>query len=274
MGAFWGAMAALSIGVSDLFARRVMRSGSAFLAAVVVSVMAIATTVMALILFGGTPRAGDITLGAISGLAQGSALVAYYGGIARSSATVVTPLVAVLSAILPFVYVAIRGTAPSVLAVGSAAVAIAGLVLVTVGGGAVHHIRSGVLWGTASGLGYGIGFTILVEASDDAGAWPALGQRLASAGLLVALAVRRSSPILPPVDARLAAVLGGLFAGGATVTYLAGLRADPTAAVIAASMFPAASVVVGRLAYSDPVSRTQALGIAIVLAGVAGVVGG
>ena len=69
-------------------------------------------------------------------------------------------------------------------------------------------------------------------------------------------------------------MLGGVFTGLCTVLYLFGLRADPTAAVITASMFPAASVAIGRMVFHDAVSRLQAIGLVVVLAGVVGVVAG
>jgi len=56
--------------------------------------------------------------------------------------------------------------------------------------------------------------------------------------------------------------------------YLLGVQADAATAVITFSMFPAFSVVIGRIFFRDPVSRLQTAGIATVLAGVAGVVGG
>ena len=70
------------------------------------------------------------------------------------------------------------------------------------------------------------------------------------------------------------AALGGALAGASTALYLAGIRADATAVVITASMFPAASVTIGRVVFQDAVSRRQALGIMIVLAGIVGIVTG
>jgi uncharacterized membrane protein len=274
MGALFGSLSALFIGISDLYARRVVRVSSALTAAATLQTVAIFTSIVSIAVFGGTFLASDLVIGLISGIGLGAGMAMYYGGMARSSATVVSPMVAVISAVIPFGYAAFNGATPSALAWVGAAVSMVGLVLITIGGGAATHIRTGLIWGMLSGIAYGLGFAVVIEASDDAGAWPALSQRVAAALLLGGLALRNSTAILPPVGARLAGILGGVFAGLCTVFYLIGLRANATAAVVTTSMFPAVSVAIGRIFFKDAVSRVQAIGIAIVLAGIAGVVVG
>lgn len=274
MGALFGSLGALSIGISDLFARRVVRASTAITAAVAISVVAIGTSVLSVVLFGSTLRTGDLLIGLLSGLGLGTGLASYYAGMTRSSSTVVTPIVAALSAIIPFVYAVAAGSEASSFAFVGAAVAVVGLIVITVGGGGVHHVRAGLLWGTLSGIAYGLGFAVVIEASDGAGAWPAVGQRVAASFLTVTLAARQGSPVVPPAGARRTAVIGGSFAGMSTVLYLIGVRHDATAAVITTSMFPAASVAIGRTFFGDPVSRLQAFGVAVVLTGVVAVVAG
>ena len=64
---------------------------------------------------------------------------------------------------------------------------------------------------------------------------------------------------------------GGIFAGLSTVFFLIGLESDPTATVVAASLFPVVTVVVGRLVYGDDVIGRQIAGIGLVVLGVIGV---
>ncbi len=273
MGALFGSLSALSIGLSDLFARRVVRASSPLTAALAVSVIAIGTGALAVVLFGSTLGAADFLIGIVSGLGLGAGLASYYAGIIRSSSTVVTPVVAALSAIIPFVYAVARGDQPSAFAVAGAIVAIGGLLLITVGGAALH-VRAGLAWGTLSGLAYGAGFAVVIDTSSGAGAWPAVGQRVAASALVIALARHRRDPMLPPSGVRLAAAVGGAVAGMSTVLYLIGVRADTTATVITTSMFPAFSVAIGRTFYGDSVSHRQVMGIAVVLVGIVGVSAG
>lgn len=272
MGAVFGCLSALAIGWSDLFARRAVRGSTALTVGVTMQTVAIAVSLVCVVGFGGTFGPRDMALGLASGIALGIGLGTYYGGIARSSATVVSPLVAVLSALIPFAYAVVDGASPTAAALGGAVVAVAGIVLITVGGGtATTHVRTGLAWGTLSGIAYGVGFAVVIGTTADAGAWPAVWQRVAGATVLAGAATRANVAVLLPASLRSTAAVGGVFAGLSTVFYLAGLRVDATATVITTSMFPAASVAVGRVFFHDRVSRLQAAGIAVVLVGVVGV---
>lgn len=274
MGALFGTLSACTIGISDLFGRRLVRSSSPLTASVTISAVAAVISLLAVGAFGSTLLLSDFGLGAVSGIGLGVGLASYYAGMTRSSSTVVTPVVAALSAIIPFGYAVVAGRDASLYALVGAAVAVAGLVLITVGGGGVHHVRAGLVWGAVSGFAYGMGFAVVIDASDGAGALPALGQRIAATVVTVGLAMRQGVGLAPPAGARRTALIGGTLAGLSTVLYLAGVRADATAAVITTSMFPAFTVAIGRTAFGDPVSRLQAAGIAVALGGIVLVVTG
>jgi drug/metabolite transporter (DMT)-like permease len=276
MGALFGGLSALFIGFSDLFGRRVMGASSATTAAVTMQFVAIFSSFASMLVVASAFGSRDVIIGALSGLGMGAGLAMYYGGIARSSSTVVAPLVGVMSAVIPYGYTLITGARPSAVAIGGATVAFGGLVLITVGKarGRAAFVRTGLLWGFGSGLGYGFGLSVIIEASSDSGAWPAVSQRLIAFLLMVVVAKGISAPVIAPVGVRVSAVTAGVLAGLTTIFYLIGVQADAPPAVVTASMFPAASVAIGRVFYGDSVTRLQAVGIGIVLLGVAGVVGG
>lgn len=272
MGAFFGSLSAVGIGLSDLYGRRVVTASGVLTAAAVMQFVALLTSVSTIPFVASEFRWDDIFLGAISGVGMGLGLALYYGGIARSSATVVSPLVATLAALIPLSYTAVTGTPLSAAAVVGAVVALAGLVLVTTGGTAAVNVRTGFIWGLAAGVSYGIGLTAFIETSSESGSWPAVSQRCVAVVLMVAVAlIMRVSPV-PPRGVRVAGLLAGICAGLSTVFYLIGVQTDARSAVVTASMFPAVSVAIGRMFFGDPVSRTQVYGIAAVLAGVATVV--
>ncbi len=273
MGALFGSLGALSIGLSDLFGRRVVLASSALTAAVAMQLVALVTSLAATVLDPGRPSANDLTLGAVSGIGLGVGLSFYYGGLRRSSAAVVAPLVATLAAVIPFALTAVTGSPPSAPAWVGAAVAVAGLGLITAGG-AASGVRAGLFWGTISGLGYGIGTAVLTEVSAASGQWPAVSQRAAAFVLLTAVASNRGRAIVPPAGYRVAALLAGALAGLTTIFIILGVASDPRATVVTVSMFPAASVAVGWLVFRDAVSRLQVVGLVAVLAGVAAVVAG
>lgn len=276
MGALFGSISALLIGFADLFGRRVVGASSATTAAATMQFVAVFSALGSMVLVASSFGWRDLVIGALSGLGMGAGLALYYGGIARSSSTVVAPLVGVMSAVIPYGYTLATGARPSPLALGGAVVAFAGLAIITAGKpmGRTAFVRTGLTWGFASGLGYGFGLSVIIGASSASGAWPAVSQRIVAFLLMVVVARGVSVPVIPPKGLRLSAVTAGVLAGLTTIFFLLGVQTDAPPAVVTASMFPAASVAIGRFVYRDPVTRMQAVGIGVVLLGVAGVVGG
>ena len=274
MGAFWGALAALGIGASDLFGRRVSNGASPLTAALAMQVVGMCTALVSVLFFSSEFGAVDMMWGGLSGLGMASGLGCYYAGLRNSSATVVAPTVATLAAVIPFVYAIVRGDDVSGLALIGAALAFIGIAVIAAGTGDPTKLKDGMTWGVLSGLGYGAGISMLVEVSDDAGVWPAVSQRFVAAIVLGCAAVLAKSVLVPPAGLRVSGFMAGIFAGLASVFGLIGIVVDAPPAVVTQSMFPIVSVVVGFLYFNDAVVRRQVFGIALAMAGVIGVVAG
>lgn len=272
MGALFGALAALGIGVSELFGRRIVLASTPL------------TTAVALQLSGGLISAAtlavipsewlwpDLGRGAVSGLGMAVGLSCYYTGLVRSTSTIVAPLVATVSAVLPFGYVVLSTDEGSTGGIVAAGVAFGGLALVSMGASKVSNVGAGIRWGALSGIGYGIGVGVLTDVTGDSGAWPAASQRLTAFAMLALVAVGRGVPVVPPRGSAISTVVAGVFTAAVTISVLIGVQFDAGATVVAVSMFPAVSVAIGRTFFGDPIRRSQAIGIAIVLVGTAGVV--
>lgn len=271
MGALFGILTSLSIGTSDFFARTVVNRRGAILATLVMQAVGTAASVVILVILGGEADLGDILIGFASGAGMGCGIWGYLSGLRTSSSAIVSPIVATMSAVIPFVYAIARGADASGWAIAGAVVAISGLVLVSRGGGPIGDVGAGIGWSVFSGLGYGFGLSIIIEASSDSGMWPALSQRV-GALLLAVIVVWATHTDLGLVGIRFHGVAAGMFAALSTVCYLIGVQADAAPAVVTASMFPAVTVLVGRFVFHDVVTRLQVLGLVIVLAGVSAVV--
>ncbi|MEJ7799350.1 MAG: hypothetical protein WKF60_02450 [Ilumatobacter sp.] len=271
MGAFFGALSAVSIGLTDLFGRHVVNRRGSLVAAMIIQAVATVASVSALLVIASRFDIGDVVIGAVSGVGLGIGLACYLGGLVRSSSAVVSPVVATMSSVIPFGYAVARGSSASPWALVGAAVAIGGLLMITAGGGPVRDVETGLRWALASGLGYGFGLSVAIEASAASGAWPAVAQRAVAFVLMAGLVVRSHGGV-PIVGVRTFGAAAGIFAAASTVFYLLGVQADATPAVVTASMFPAATVTIGALVFGDRVNRTQVIGVSVVLAGVAAVV--
>jgi len=272
VGAFWGSLAALGIGLSDLFGRRIVNTAGPITAALAMQVIGCLTALVSVLFFASELAAPDMAWGALSGLGMAGGLGCYYAGLTRSSATVVAPLVATLAAVIPYVYSIVRGSQVSSLAVTSAIIAFVGLAIIAAGTGDAAGLSDGLRWGLLSGCSYGFGLSVLVEVSDESGVWPAVSQRFTGALVLAAAAVVAKSVLLPPSGQRLNGIGAGLFAGLSSVFALVGLAIDAPPTVVTQSMFPAVTVIVGFVYFDDAVAKRQVVGLALVLAGVAGVV--
>lgn len=271
MAAALGLLAAFLIGTSDLFGRRLVLASSAVTAGATLHVFATVFLLGVATVSGSPFDLVELGWGGLSGIGLGIGMGGYYSGLVGSTATVVAPTVAALSALLPFGYTAFRGANVSPAQVVGACVVVCGLVLVTGGSASREHLRAGVPWGVLSGLGYFLGAIGFVEVADADGWWPTVGQRAAAATLLLLVAAVLGIKPIPPSNQWRNGMIAGVITGTTSLLYLASLGFNPTIGVVAISAFPAFTVLIGRTFFGDQVRPWQAAGIALVIAGVAAV---
>lgn len=274
MGALFGLMAALSISTTELFGRKITNEVGPIVAASVTSLLAAGTTIVVALLTDSSLIARDLWLGAASGLGFGVGMSTYLQGVRVSSSAVVGPVSAALTALIPFVYAAAAVSAPPGLGYVGAAFAIIGLMFVTMGGSPATNVAGGLPFGLLSGVGYGVGTLILIDVSEEAGNWPLVTQRITAFAAIATFAVARRRPILPPRRYAPISAAAGMFAGMSSVFVLLGLAANPSAASVTTTLFPASSVVIGRVIFRDAVTRPQVIGLVIVIAGTVAIVVG
>ena len=113
MGIVWGLLTACAIGFADLFARRIVHTSGALVAAVSMQAMAIVTSLVAVMIVPSVFAWGDLGLGFASGIGMGVGMWGYLGGLQRSTATVVAPIVATISTVIPYLYAVVRGASGS-----------------------------------------------------------------------------------------------------------------------------------------------------------------
>ena len=102
MGALFGALSSLTVGMSEMFGRRGARVAGVLAVAVVSQGVAAVAAFVMLLWLPSQPIWSDLLRGAISGVGYGVGMVAYLGGLMRSSATVIAPMVATMTVLIPF----------------------------------------------------------------------------------------------------------------------------------------------------------------------------
>lgn len=267
MGAVFGLVASLCISSMEFFSRRISNEVGPIVAAASASAVAALATILIAVVDVGDLISRDLLLGAGSGLGFGLGLAMYLTGLRISSSAVIGPTVASLSALIPFTYSAITQEAPPVIGYVGAGFAVAGLVMVTVGGSAASNVAGGLPIGLVSGCGYGVGTILLINVTEESGSWPIASQRVASFAAIAAFALIRRRPVFPPRRFAPHATAAGVVAACSSAALLTGLALNPAATSVTASVYPATSVALGSAIFGDSVTRAQVLGLVTVIAG-------
>lgn len=268
MGALFGSLTSLFIGLSDLFLVKTTGRSHTITVTILAFVAAAATSVVGIVLLDGALIARDLLIGVASGVFMGLGLILYFQGLQASSIGIVAPLIALQVAVWPLGYDVIDGARPSGLVWIGLTVSIVSLLLTTVSPDLGQRVGLGVRWGLLSGTAYGIGTLLSGLTSEDSGMWPVLSNRLASLTLAVAVALVMGLPLVVPRRDLPIGVLGGIFGGLALLSFVYGTQRYELSIVgVTGSLFPAVSAFLLWRFLDHPLRWWQGLGIAGVLAG-------
>jgi drug/metabolite transporter (DMT)-like permease len=233
-----------------------------------------AAIVIVLALRDAAPDAHVFVLSAIAGVVGIAALWLLFRGLAVGRMSVVAPLSAVGSGVLPVAWGLLRGERPT--ALSFVGVALALIAVAIVGRGAEHDPvpsvppKQELALGIGSGICFGVVLILFSESATDSGMWPLLIARGVAVPLLAALAfVLGRSARVPAAD--LAPVAGaGLFDVGANAMVLLAVRRGLLSLVApVAALYPATTVVLARLVLHERIGRQRAGGLALGLVGLA-----
>lgn len=280
--------AALAYGVADFLGGTVTRRSTAIRALTWCVPIGLAVVLVAALLSGGSPGAGPMTWGFVAGISGGAGLITFYRALARGPMSVVAPVSALAAAVLPVAVGIAEGErldASVLLGVLLCLVAI-GLVsmeandpartAVSRPAGWRRLLDSGPVMAAVSGICFGVFFVLLKEAGDGSGLWPIVGARLGNLVIvIVALLVLafRGGDKGPRVSGGtligLALLSGSLDAGANVLYFLAVHNGMLSLAAVLTSLYPAITVLLARVAYSEHLRTVQRVGLAVAVAGVA-----
>ena len=271
-------ISALVYGTSDYLGGRATRGASLF--AVTLVTQATTVTLAALLVTiddAPFPAPADVAWSVAAGLSSLVGILAFYEALAKGAMTVVAPITAVVSALVPVAVGVATGERPSAVALVGVALALAAVALVSgVGGRAEQPTRPGIVaLALGAGLGFGLLFVFLDRTSDDSGFWPLCIGQLASFPIVVTLAVVRGVQVrrIGP-SAGLAVAAGGL-AITANITYLLATREGLLSLVaVVSSMYPATTVGLATVLDGERMTPSQIVGLGLAVAAVVMVASG
>jgi drug/metabolite transporter (DMT)-like permease len=233
----------------------------------VVAISQLAGFVVVLVLagpLGGTPHPRDLALGAAAGAVGALALTVFYRALAQGSMSVVAPVTAVCTALVPVVAGLATGDAVGAPALAGFALALPAVALVA-GVGPLSSLRmelSSFVAALVAGTAFGIVLLLLHASSEDSGLWPLVAARVASAlAIGVLLAVRRIPVRMSPRALPLI-VAAGVADMTANALFLVAVRDGPLSVVgLLSSLYPVSTVVLATLLLRERLTPAQLAGV-------------
>lgn len=278
--------AALAYGVADFLGGAVSRRATALQALLWCVPVGFVVVLTAALIDGGTPTWTSLAWGFVAGIAGGTGLITFYRALARGPMSVVAPVSALAAAVLPVGVGVLRGERLSTTVVCGVLLCLVAIGMVSMerdkpdetkdSAPTRRLIDSGPLMAAVSGTCFGIFFTILAAAGEDGGMWPIVGSRIGNLAVVLAavlFTLRFGGGTLGPrVSGRTLiglAVLSGTLDASANVLFVVATQHGLLSlAAVLTSLYPAITVLLARIAYSERLRVVQQVGLAIAATGV------
>jgi drug/metabolite transporter (DMT)-like permease len=281
--------AALTYGIADFAGGMAARRAPVLVVTAVAQAAGLLSLLPVVGMVGGQASTAALGLGALAGIAGASGLLLYLRALAVGPMGVVAPLSAVISAGLPLTVGLLGGEVLGPVAVLAIALALAAILMATVGTRQDAAASTGLLLGLAAGAGFGLFFVVLDATPPDSGLWPLLAGRVVSVTLLTALVLRHHlplptrTPVTSPASGSagparrvlrpgarspmLLMIVSGVFDTLANVLFLVATRlGDLGVSAVVVSLYPVVVVLLARVVLAERLTRTQLLSAGLALA--------
>jgi drug/metabolite transporter (DMT)-like permease len=263
-------IAALAYGVSDFLGGIASRRVS--VRTVLLISTPSGTILMACLLpvYGGSVSASTLWWSIAGGVAGLSGVALLYASLARAPMNIISPITAVMSAVVPVFGGLVLGERPHLLAWLGIVLGLAAIVCIS--RQPDDHPHGPVGWqalvmAMGSGIGFGMYFICLARTDPNSGMWPVVLSRLTSFMLLMPLAVRgiaagRLTRI--PSKLLLLALLAGALDATANVAFLLASRHGMLSlSAVITSLYPAGTVLLAIRILKEHSGWLQKVGFAV-----------
>jgi drug/metabolite transporter (DMT)-like permease len=276
MVAIFAFAAAVLYGTADFLGGAASRRASAIAVLCVTVPFGALVMLTAALAAGGPLRAAGLGWGLAGGAAGGAGLMVFYVGLAAAPMSVVAPVSALVSTVLPVGVAVAQGERPGPSVVAGGVLCVVAITLVSMDGGGRdrggRHGRTGLLYGFLAGLGFGLFFLFMRNAAVSGVLWPAGVSRLAGVVIaLAAAALTRTRPVWWRPDRRVfvMALVSGAFDASANLCYVLATRAGLFGlAVVITSLYPGVTVLLARITLGERMRSVQRAGLALAAVGI------
>ncbi|MDJ0333837.1 DMT family transporter [Salinibacterium sp. G-O1] len=270
-----GLSSALVYGAADFLGGLAAKRMSAVLVTAIVALAGLVVLLIGLPFFGGNWSVPAVLLGAASGVTGAIAIGLLYACLAVGPMSILSPLTAVVSAIVPVTVGLIGGDRLGTL--GYVALGLAFVAIIMVGfvpeKGAVRPSLKAVLMAVGSGAAIGAFLIIIDAAPDDSGLVPLVVNRTVNAtimfsivAVMVIVARRRDigSPLGSWRGGLTLAVACGVIDATANVGLLIGLRiGDLSVMAVLTALYPAGTIILAAIVLKERIAPVQYAGLAV-----------
>jgi drug/metabolite transporter (DMT)-like permease len=226
----------------------------------------------------GDVGARSFALGLAAGVGGGIGLAAFYRALSLGTMSVISPIVA-CGALVPFGLALATGERPAALALAGAVVALTGAVLASLEerrAAAESPARArAVVLAVAAAFALGLFVYFLGLGSREGDPLSTLfGARIGSLAVLVVVAALLRAPVRIPRASIAAVAAVGLADVSANALFALASSHGPLALVaVLGSLYPVMTVLLAHVLLGERLTRTQRLGVALALGGVAVIAG-
>jgi drug/metabolite transporter (DMT)-like permease len=277
--AILGLLTAVTYGAADFFAAIASRKIRVVEVTALASLSGLVILLLLLPFMGGTFSGSAFFWGLMGGLSSVVALLCLYASLALGPISIISPLGALVSAIVPAIIgVSFLGESFSLLGWVAIAVALVAVVLVgfVPGENVTLPKPRAILLAIGAGIGIGIAVSSLARSPHDSGIAPIIVMRTTAAlllGAIVLIAALRNktssagdarTPITSRVLLTIAAA-GSLDAGANIFFTLASRSGSLTVVGVLTALYPLGTILLARLVLKEHVATTQKIGIALTL---------
>ncbi len=274
MSVILAVFSALMYGCGDFAGGAASRKNSPFTVVLFSQIFGTAAALIAAPLLGARSLVpADFLFGALAGLFGSFGLLVLYQGIAKTPVAVVSPVSAVVGALVPMAFGLMIGENPSAVVWIGSGLCIPAIVLLSYEkSGTLDSIgvRKGIVYGVLAGLGFGGFFIAISRSAPGAGLWPLIAARCTSMTAVFLVSLFKKNPLKPVSGSIGLVILAGLFDMGANITFMLAAQRDILILVsVLTSLYPAPTVLLARIFFGQRMGGQRVAGLLFALAGIA-----
>lgn len=275
-----GLASALTYGVADFFGGLAAKRTASVVVTAFAALVGLAVMLPFAFLVPARPSVEAFLWGGLSGITGAAAIFLLYAALAIGPMSILSPLTAVLSALVPMTWGLISGERLpwwGYVAVGAVLVAIVLVGFVPEKGAVRPRIR-GIVYATFSGVLIGAFFVLVDRAPHDSGLYPIVANRSVSGAILLVVLIvlflvarRRGVPAFPGLRGAVWLIVAcGIADAAANVLILLGLRmGDLTVMSVLAALYPGGTIALAAVVLRERIAPVQWVGLGLALAAAA-----